>query len=88
MLLIFDEDRKFKIPLFTSLDVCNAVIDGFEDIEPKIWPLVNIISYIGSENFDGVVINPDVDNFSLSKEMIDEIYLNHEQIDYWHIFSL
>lgn len=87
MLLIFDEDRKFKIPLFTSLDECSAVIAGVDDIEPKIWPLVNVISYIGSEKFDGVVINPDVDNFSLSNEMIDEIYLNHEQIDYCHIFS-
>lgn len=86
MLLVNEDDGKFKIPLFTSMDECNIIMGAFKDVEPKTWPLVNVLTYLGNDRFNGVILNPDVDDFIVTDEMIDRVYANHENIDYWQIF--
>lgn len=86
MLLVDDGDGKFKIPLFTSMDECSIIMGAFKDVVPKTWPLVNVLTYLGNDRFNGVILNPDVDDFIVTDEMIDRAYANHENIDYWQIF--
>lgn len=83
---IDDSEGKFLIPLFTSMDECDLIINAFKDFKPDTWPLVNALSYIGSERFNGVILNPDIDDFIVSTEMLARVYEDYENIDYWHIF--
>lgn len=55
-----DED-KFKIPLFTSKEKTNGGLDE---------PFINVFYHVVNEKFDGVIINPETDNFTVTKEMI------------------
>lgn len=86
MLLVNEDDGKFKIPLFTSMDECSIIMSAFKDVVPKTWPLVNVLNYLGNDRFNGVILNPDADDFIITGEMIDRVYANHENIDYGHIF--
>lgn len=79
-------DGNFKVPLFTDFDKCSALMGAFFGARPVVWPFVNVIDYIGAERFKGVLINPETDNFTVSEEIIEDVYENHENIDYWHIF--
>lgn len=55
-----DED-KFKIPLFTSKEKTNGGLDEH---------FINVFYHVVNEKFDGVIINPETDNFTVTKEMI------------------
>lgn len=85
ILIHSEEDDKFIIPLFTSADECSALMGTF-NVLPRIFPFSSIIQYLGYEKFNGVIINPDADDFFVSREMIGEIYPNPKKIDYFHIF--
>ncbi len=75
------------MPFFTSMDECNVLLGNFdEDVKPIKTTFVNMINYIGNKQITGAVINPNIDEFEVSSEMIERIYHDHEKIDYWQIF--
>lgn len=73
MLKVDEGNGKYLIPLSTSIDECSLILSNLEDVEPKTWPLVNVINYMSSESFHAVVLNPEVDNFIILKEMLAKI---------------
>lgn len=85
-MVIDDGDGNFKVPVFTDMDKCSAVMGAFFGSWPVAWPFANMIHYLSNDRFQGVVINPDTDDFDVSQKLIGEIYKNHKNIDYWHIF--
>lgn len=78
--------NRFRIPLFTSTDECRNLRNDFEDVKFRQWPFSNAIEYLGNSNFDGVIVNPESDGFIISRSMIEKVFKNHENIDYWSIF--
>ena len=78
--------NKFRIPLFTSIDECGNFMNDFEDVKLYSWPFSNVIDYLDNSNFNGVIINPESDGFVVSRDMIEKVFVNHENIDYWSIF--
>ena len=86
MVKVDEGNGKYLIPLSTSIDECSLILSNLDDVEPKTWPLANVINYMGSESFNGVILNPEVDDFIISKEMLARIFADYENIDYWHIF--
>ena len=79
------EDNKFKIPLFTSKERAEGVADEFI---LSVWPLVNVMDYMSNDNFEGVIINPQRDDFALTPDMIREVYPEPDKYDYSKIFFL
>ncbi|MBQ8017109.1 MAG: hypothetical protein IJ258_03280 [Methanobrevibacter sp.] len=80
--------NKFRVPLFTSTDECRNFMNDFKDVELFTWPFCNVINYLDNPDFDGVIINPESDGFLISRDMIEKIFKNHENIDYWSIFYM
>jgi len=86
-LMIKTDDGKFIIPLFTSVRESDEFLSYFdEELVAKYWPFTNILYRMDNSNFLGVMINPKTDDFFVSKEMIEEIYPNRNNIDYWRIY--
>ena len=87
-LLIKTDDGKFRIPLFTSVRECDEFLSGFDDdeLEARYWPFINVLYRLGNSDFEGVVINPTIDDFFISSKMIDEMYPDRDIIDYWRIY--
>jgi hypothetical protein len=86
-LMIKTDDGKFIIPLFTSVRESDEFLSYFdEELVAKYWPFTNILYRMDNSNFLGVMINPKTDDFFVSKEMIEEIYPNRNNIDYWCIY--
>ena len=86
MLFGSDDDGNMTIPLFTDVDESKAIMESFDKGEPGIWFFMNIIDYLKNENFKGVIINPASDNFFIPAEIIEEVFPNDDEIDYWTIF--
>ncbi|WP_298525116.1 DUF6398 domain-containing protein [uncultured Methanobrevibacter sp.] len=86
-LMIEKDDGKFVIPLFTSVKESDEFLADFdEELEARYWPFTNVLYRMGNSDFEGVMINPTIDDFFISKEMIKEIYPNPNIIDYWRIY--
>ena len=81
-------DGRFKIPIYTDVEECRNLMNDFDGLELKLWPFLNALYYIDNENFDGVIINPDVEGFVLTGEMIRKVYPDPESFDYWYIFFM
>ena len=86
ILVMSADDDKFYIPLFTDVSKCKELLKQFDNSKPRIWPFYNILDYIDNDNFIGVIVNPDIDHYLISKEMIKEVYPNYEENNYFHIF--
>ncbi len=86
-LRIKTDDGKFRIPLFTSVKESDEFLYEYDgELEARYWPFTNVLYRMDNSNFDGVVINPTIDDFFISKEMIEEIYPNPNIINYWRIY--
>lgn len=83
---LHSDDGTFQIPVYTSVDECRSLMDEFEDLEYGLWPLVNVLNFIKNRNFRGVVINPNVEGFILTEEMIASVYPNPDRFNYMNIF--
>ncbi len=78
---------KFSFAFFTRLEKCQKIIDKFDDnLEPCLWAFFNLKYYINSENFDGIVFNPESDNIFVSKDKLRNVYPNHDKINYYNVF--
>ena len=86
MLFGSDDDGNMTVPLFTDVGESKVFMERFGDYEPRIWFFMNIIDYLKNENFKGVIINPASDNFFIPAEIIEEVFPNDDEIDYWTIF--
>lgn len=86
-LVIAAEGSKYRVPVFTGMDKCRSIRNEF-GFKLKLWPFVNILYLIRSEDFDGVVVNPDGDEFLITRDMISRVYPNPDKFDYWQIFFL
>lgn len=80
------DDGTFQIPVYTSVEECRSLKNEFEDLEYGLWPLINVLGSIGNRNFRGVIINPNVEGFVLSEEMIARVYPDRNKFDYLNIF--
>lgn len=81
------DDGKFIIPLFTSVKESDEFLSDFDkELVAHYWPFTNILYIMDNSDFKGVMINPTIDDFFISKEMIEEIYPNRNNIDYWRIY--
>lgn len=78
--------NRFRIPLFTSTYECRNLRNDFGDVKFRPWPFSNVIEYLDNSNFDGVIVNPESDGFLITRNMIEKVFKNHENIDYWTIF--
>lgn len=86
-LTIKTDDGKFRVPLFTSVKESDEFLSDYdEELEARYWPFINVLYRLGNSDFDGVVINPTIDDFFISKEMIKEMYPNPDIINYWRIY--
>ena len=86
-LRIKTEGDKFVIPLFTSVKESDEFLsDCDKELEARHWPFTNVLYRMGNSDFEGVMINPTIDDFFISKEMIKEIYPNPNIIDYCNIY--
>lgn len=84
-LIIRVDENKYKLPLFTSMDKYKLAID-LNEYEPDFYAFFNITNHINREDFDGIVINPESDNFMLSKDMVRKIYPNPKNYDLFSIY--
>lgn len=74
ILYIGDTRGGVSIPAFTSMNEYNLSFEGAE-INPVVWPFGFVLSYLEDEpELEGVVINPHIDNFFVSKDMIQDIF--------------
>ena len=80
------DSNRFRIPLFTSTDECRNLRNDFEDVKFYPWPFSNVITYLSNSNFEGVIVNPESDGFVITRNMIEKVFKDHENIDYWSIF--
>ena len=69
ILYISDMDDNVLIPAFTSMDEYNIEFVG-ANIEPVSWNFTNLIIFLNDEDLEGIVINPQIDNFFVSRDMI------------------
>ena len=81
-----DNGKKFKIPLFTSVDECSELLNDFDDLKPEPWYFVNANHHMDNENFEGFVIDHFNSNFLVTKDMVRKVYPYADKIDYFDIF--
>lgn len=70
ILILGDDDGGgFAIPAFTSMNEYNQEFEGTK-IEPIAWQFSDAKEYLEDENIEGIVVNPHIDDFLLSSDII------------------
>ena len=70
LLLLGDEGESgVAIPAFTSMNEYNLEFEG-ANIEPVAWQFSDVVQYLENENFEGIIVNPHIDNFFISQDVI------------------
>lgn len=73
VLYVSDTKGGISIPSFTSMDEYNLEFQG-GNIKPLTWHFVQALGFLESNsNLEGILINPGIDNFFVSRDMIVEI---------------
>ena len=72
---IMDEDGNIMIPAFTSMKEYNMELDQ-SNVRPVSWNFDNLLMYLEDDDIHGMIVNPNIDNFYVPREVIfDEGYL-------------
>lgn len=68
LIMAGDENSKV-IPAFTSMDEYNLEFDG-ADIYPVSWEFGRYYEYLSDETVEGIIINPHINDFFISQDLI------------------
>ena len=70
ILLLGDEgEGGVAIPAFTDMNKYNLEFEG-ANIEPVSWQFSDVGQYLENENFEGIIVNPHIDDFFISSDII------------------
>ncbi len=75
LLMLSSENGGVLIPAFTSMNEYNLEFEGGH-IGPVSWKFIEILNYLDNDNFEGMVINPHVDDFFVSLTIIHHALIN------------
>lgn len=74
--IIYSSDTTggLTIPAFTDIEKFN---EDFEEshFKPVTWDYIDAIIYLEDERLDGMLVNPGINNFFISRDMIIDAYL-------------
>ena len=84
--LIIKNGNKYRTLLFTRIDKCELVQKSFPDEEPSIKFFLNVVYDMMNENFEGVMVNNQSDDYFISRDMIKDVYPYYDSIDYFRIY--
>lgn len=75
ILFVSDTTGGVTVPAFTSMGEYNVEFEG-GNIEPVSWHFTRMLGYMqANSKLEGMIINPGIDNFFVSNEMILDILL-------------